>query len=93
MYGNYNNPKKSSTSKLSKQIGRGYSLFTQCSFDRSKNKHDYYRGEDCITKFCEDLRKHATEIINCEKKEMLPLTKEEKDHSASKKFVIYVKKV
>ena len=24
----------------------GYSLFTYCSFDVPKNKHDYYRGKD-----------------------------------------------
>ena len=29
--------------------------------------------------FCIDLREHATEIINYEKKEMIPLTKEEKN--------------
>ena len=32
--------------------------------------------------FCLDLRKHATKIIDCEKKEMIPLTKkEEKKHN------------
>ena len=30
----------------------GYSLFTHCSFDKTKNKLDYYRGEDCMKKFC-----------------------------------------
>ena len=30
-----------------------------------------------MKKFCADLRKHATEIINYEKKEMLPLIDEE----------------
>ena len=28
--------------------------------------------------FCLDLREHTTKIINYEKKEMIPLTKEEK---------------
>ena len=28
---------------------------------------NYYRGEDCMTKFCKDLREHATKIINYEK--------------------------
>ena len=31
-----------------------------------------------MKKFCEDLRKYATKIINYEKKEMIPLTTEEK---------------
>ena len=44
----------------------------------TKNKLDYYRGKSCMKKFCLDLRKHATKIINYEKKEMIPLTKEEK---------------
>ena len=27
-----------------------------------------------MKKFCEDIKKHATKIIYCEKKEMIPLT-------------------
>ena len=45
---------------------------------QGKNKLDYYGGKDCMKKFCKDLRKHARKIINCEKKEMIPLTSEEK---------------
>ena len=29
----------------------GNSLFINCSFDSNKNKHDYYRGEDCMKNF------------------------------------------
>ena len=32
---------------------------------------------DCIEKLCEKLKKHAMKIINYEKKEMIPITKEE----------------
>ena len=53
------------------------SSFTQCSFNVTRNKYDYYRGKDCMKKFCEDLRKHATKIINYDKKKMIPLTIEE----------------
>ena len=35
--------------------------------------HD--RGENCMKRFCQDLREHITKIINDEKKEMIPLTK------------------
>ena len=42
----HNNPKKSSTTKINKHISSDYSLFTNCSFDTTKNKLDYYRGED-----------------------------------------------
>ena len=64
----YNNPEKSSTTKINKHTPSGYSLFTHCSFDKTKNKLDYYRGEDNMKKFCKDLREHATKIINYEKK-------------------------
>ena len=38
----YNNPEKSSTTKINKHTPSGYSLFTQCSFDTTKSKLDYY---------------------------------------------------
>ena len=81
----YNNPEKSLTTKINKNTPSGYSLFTHCLFDKTKNKLDYYRGEDCMKKFCKDLREHATKIINYEKKDMIPLTKkEEKNHDNQK---------
>ena len=64
----YNNPEKSSTTEIDKHTPSGYSIFTHCSFDESKNKLNYYRGEDCMKTFCKDLREHATKIINYEKK-------------------------
>ena len=73
-----NNPNESSTTKINKHIPSGYSIFTSCSFDKSKNKLLYYRGNDCIKIFFEDLRIHATKIINYEKKKIIPLTTEEK---------------
>ena len=39
-------------------------MFTHCSFDTTKNKLDYYRGKDCMNKFCKGLRKHGTKIID-----------------------------
>ena len=68
-----NNPRESSTAKINKHAPSGYSLFTHCPFDKSKNKLDHYRGKDCMKKFCKDLRTHATKIINYEKKKMIPL--------------------
>ena len=64
----HNDPEKSSTTKIIKHTHSGYSLFTCCSFDTTENKLDYYRGEDCMKKFCEDLKEHATKIIDYEKK-------------------------
>ena len=75
-----NNPNESSTTEINKHIPSGYSLFIHCSFDKTKNKLDYYKGKDSMKKFCKDLRKHATKIINYEKKKMIPLTTEEKIH-------------
>ena len=46
----------------------GYSMFTNCSFDATKNKLDYYRGKDYMERFCKDLREYAIKIINYEKK-------------------------
>ena len=53
--------------KVKKHTICGYSVLTQCSFDATKIKHDYYRGKDSMKKFCIDLREHAMEIIECEK--------------------------
>ena len=36
---------------------------------------DCYRGKDCMERFCEDLKEHATKITM--KKELLPLTTKE----------------
>ena len=77
----HNNQEESSTIEMNKHTTSGYSLFTHCSFDKTKNKLDYYRGKDCMKNFCKDLREHAAKIINYEKKKMIPLTiKEEKYH-------------
>ena len=59
---------KSPTTKTNKHIPAGYSLFTHCSFDETKNMLNHNRGKNCMNKFCRDLRKHATKLINYEKK-------------------------
>ena len=73
-----NNPNESSTTKINKHTPSGYSIFTHCSFDKSKNKLNYYRGKYCIKKVSKDLREHASKIIDYEKIKMIPLTTEEK---------------
>ena len=60
MHSCQNNSKKSYTEKIYMNILSGYSLFTQYSFDATKNKHDWYRGQDCTKSFCKDLKKHVT---------------------------------
>ena len=75
----HNNPEKSSTAKINKHAPSGNSLLTHCFFDTTKNKLDYYRGKNCMKNVCLDIREHATKIINYEKKEMIPLTEEERN--------------
>ena len=88
----YSNPEESSTTKINRHTPSGYSIFTHCLFDKSKNKPNYYRGEDCMTKFCKDLREHATKTINYEKKDMIPLTKKEEENYNNQKVCYICKK-
>ena len=74
----YNNPEESSTTEINKHTPYGYSLFTHCLFDKTKNKLDCYRGKDCMKKLCKNLREHATKIKQ----------KEEIDHDKQKIFYI-----
>ena len=60
----------------------------------AKNRPYFYRGKDCIEKFCKDLKELGTEIINFEKKEMIPLTnKEIKSYEKQKVCHICKKKI
>ena len=42
----HNNPEKPSTTKINKHASSGYSLCRLCSFDATKNKHDYCREKN-----------------------------------------------
>ena len=84
-----NNPDLSSATKTNQHIPSGYSIYTNCSFDKSNNKLSYYRGEDCMKRFCKDLKDHATKIIDFKKKIMTPLTKEEEDNY-NKENICYI---
>ena len=81
-----NNPDKSYTEKKATHRPSGYSIVTRCSFDKSKNEPKYYREEDCIKMFCKDLKDQAVKIVNHGKKEMLPLTDEEKETHENQKI-------
>ena len=63
-----------------------------CSFDKSKNKQNYYREKDYMIMFCKDLRNQAMKIINHEKKEIIPLTDEEKESYENQKVCYICKK-
>ena len=72
-----NNPENSSTTKIGEHIPCRYSMSTIWAFHYVGKKHTSYREEDCMKEFCTPLREHATNVINFEKKEMSPSTKEE----------------
>ena len=74
-----NNPGNLSTTKVSQHIPSGFSMSTISPFRSIENKHDVYRGKDCMKKFCEFLREHAMKIINFKKKKVKLLTKEQKE--------------
>ena len=63
-----NNPENMSTRKVSKHIPSDFSMSAISSFRSIENKHDVYRGKDCMKKFCESLKEHAMKIINSKKK-------------------------
>ena len=73
----HNNPEKSSITKINKHTASGYSLFTHCSFDTTKNKLDYYRGKNCMRNFCKERneRKERNDIVNKGGKKFSPYFK------------------
>ena len=52
-------------------------MFIGCSFDKKENKLNYYRAKVVLKNYKKKLKESAAEIINPEKKEMIPLTHEE----------------
>ena len=63
-----NNPNESYTERKAMHEPCGYSLDLVSSFDSKQNKHNCYRGKDCIKRFCGDLKELGTKIINYEQK-------------------------
>ena len=59
-----NNLGKSFTAKVGEDIPCRYSMSLMYTFDGTENKHDFYRGENCMETFCESLRENATKINN-----------------------------
>ena len=63
-----NSPENSYTAKVSQHIPSGFSMSTISSLRSIENKHDVYRGKECMKRFGECLRVHAMKIINFEMK-------------------------
>ena len=60
-------------------------------FRSIENKHDLYRGKDCMKKFCDFLREHAMKINNFKKKKLKSLTKEQQESYENAK-IYYISK-
>ena len=58
-----------------------------------RKTHYFYREKDRIKKFCKDLKELGTEIINCEEKQIIPLTRKEISLMKCKDYLAYAKKV
>ena len=93
MHSCQNNFEKSYTEKKTKHTPSGYLIFTSCSFDPRKNKRDCYKGENCMQRFCKDLREHAMKIMNYGKKEMTLLTDKENGLYEMQKVCCICKKI
>ena len=89
-----NNPNESYTERKAMHEPCGYALDLVCSFDSKQNKHSFYRGKDCITRFCGERKELGTKIVNYGQKELTPLTNDENRYCMkSKRYATSVKKV
>ena len=72
-----NNPENSSTTKIEGHIPCRYSISTIWAFDHIENKHNLHPGKKRLYENVLSIfkRKHAKNLIDFEKKNMLPLTK------------------
>ena len=68
-------------------------MSTISSFRRIENKHNVYRGKNCMKKFCESLREHAMKIINSKKRKMKLLTQEQQESYENAKICYICKKM
>ena len=63
-----NNPNESYTERKAIHEPFRYSLDLVCSFDSKEDKNSFYRGDDCIKKFCSELKELVTKLVNYEQK-------------------------
>ena len=93
-----NIPEDLSPTKIGKHVPFGYSMSIIWGFDHIENKHTLYCIKGYFKKFCTFLREHAKNIIDFEKRKLLPLTKEElkSDQDAKLCYIcgkIFIKKL
>ena len=85
-----NDFEKLSTTKVGEHIPCGYSVSTRWTFDGIENKHDVYRGEDCMKKSCQSLKEQAIMAIKFEKIKMITLIKEQQETYEKKKDMLHL---
>ena len=74
MHSSQNNPEKSYTEEKAKHIPSDCAWYLTCSFDSTKNKHSFFRGDDCNQRLCKKFEELALETIDYEEKEIIPIT-------------------
>ena len=87
-----NNPNESYTERKAIHEPCGYSLDLACSFDSKEGKHSFYGRNDCIKKFCSELKELGTKVVNNEQKETTPLTDDENRYYEKKKKMLHMLK-
>ena len=65
-------------------------MSTICRFDHIEVKHTFYRGKDCMKKFCTSLREHAKNIIDFEKKKNATFNKRRFTITSRFKSMLYL---
>ena len=86
-----NNPNESYIERKAMHEPCDYSLDLVSLFDSKENKHNFYRGRDCIKKFWRNLKKLATKIINYEDKEIIRFMKSKRNATYVKKSSVMIK--
>ena len=81
---------KNKATKVSEHTSSGFLMPTISSFISIENKHDVYRGKDCMKRFCEFLREHTLNIINFKKKIMKLLTNKQQQSYENEKNLLYL---
>ena len=79
IYGCKNNPENPSKTIVGKNIPSEFSISTISSFTSIENKHNVYRGNNCMKTFFIFLKEHAMNINNFRKRKIKLLTKEQQE--------------
>ena len=82
-----NSLENSSTTEVSEYIPSHSSVSIISLYKGIENKHDVYRGKNCVKKFCKSLREHTVEIMNFKKKNFKNL---EQQKSYEKSKICYI---